>query len=76
MFDGIMTEYMAQCEDVYRRKVVHPVAMRREHHARVLRECQEPRPHRRSVILWLGDQLIRLGERLRAETPPSVLPNA
>ncbi len=74
MFDGLVTDYIAQVETNYRQTAVYPKAERKARHLRELRLAQtaEPRaPRRPAPARWLGEQLLRVGRRLRGADAPA-----
>jgi hypothetical protein len=72
MSEGAYTEYQADRQVDYLRRVVLPAAERRELIERELERMAKPdRAPRRAPRRWLGDQLVRLGERLRQGAAPA-----
>jgi hypothetical protein len=71
---GPELEYMAEKEQEYRRAVLYPRAERRMRDARelaALRQGARVRDWRRAPAGWLGERLVRAGERLRARAAPT-----
>ena len=72
MFDGSWTEFQADRQIDHMRRIVLPAAEHRaaiEHElALMARPDRTPRP---APLRWIGDRLIRIGERLREGATPS-----
>lgn len=76
MFDGLVSEYIVERDEEYRRKVVHPIAARRERYARELRTSERSATRARPPLATrLGDQLVRLGHRLGARPHTTTAPS-
>jgi hypothetical protein len=72
MSEGAYVEYQADRQVDYLRRVVLPAAERRALIARELERMARPDPApRRAPRRWIGDRLIRLGERLRQGAAPA-----
>jgi hypothetical protein len=72
MFESAYTEFVAERQMELMRKVTLPAAEQRamlEHELALLaREQPQPRP---APLRWIGDRLIRIGERLRQGAIPT-----
>jgi len=66
VFDGLLTQYVSEWEEEYRRAVVHPKAARRAQHEadlRLLRQARGDRPRRVNPVRQLVARLAGIGAR-------------
>jgi hypothetical protein len=74
MIEGSLFEFQADRHIDHLRRVVIPAAEQRamiEQELALLHAGPSPRP---APLRWIGDRLVRLGERLRAGAAPTATP--